>query len=567
MLKKITIKSRLIMTIGFLSLLLVSVGGIGLASLNTTNASLRTLYEDRVLPMGRLNLVVRYMDATRIAVAQSFDSSMSEAANEMIRIAKRIEEENAILAAYMDSNLSDEERGLANRFIEARKKYTDEGLKPTIAALRVLDTDTASDLMTGAMRENFTRVHGALDAIYAYQEQAAKAEFESGQRRYVLVRNASIFAMLAGIALASLMGLWLIRAITRPIKDAIEVAGRIAKGDLSQKIEVWTTDETGRLFQALKDMNEGLEKTIGQVRRSSDVMDVAAREIASGNANLSFRTESQAGSLEETASSVEQLTSNVKQNANNARQVDQLVASASDLATRGGDVVGQVVQTMGSIKESSRKIVDIIGVIDGIAFQTNILALNAAVEAARAGEQGRGFAVVAAEVRNLAQRSAGAAKEIKALIGDSVDKVDAGSKLVDQAGNTMQEIVTSVRHVADIMSEISAASQEQSAGIEEVNRAIMQMDEMTQQNAALVQQAATAAKSMLDHAGNLQQAVSVFHLSGVAASQSLTMPMPAPLPAAPARSVPDPLPETAVRHPARPKPVSPPQDDNDWEQF
>jgi len=229
---------------------------------------------------------------------------------------------------------------------------------------------------------------------------------------------------------------------------------------------------------------------------------------------LSSRTESQASSLEETASSMEELTDTVKQNAENARQANQLVVSASDFAAKGGKVVGQVVTTMGSIKDSSRKIVDIIGVIDGIAFQTNILALNAAVEAARAGEQGRGFAVVAAEVRNLAQRSAGAAKEIKALIGDSVEKVDVGSKLVDEAGRTMDEMVTSVKHVADIMSEITAASQEQSAGIGEVNVAITQMDEMTQQNAALVEQAAAAAESMQEQAALLAQAVSVFKLGG-----------------------------------------------------
>ncbi|HEY8606887.1 MAG TPA: methyl-accepting chemotaxis protein, partial [Noviherbaspirillum sp.] len=245
---------------------------------------------------------------------------------------------------------------------------------------------------------------------------------------------------------------------------------------------------------------------------------VASREIASGNADLSSRTESQASSLEETASSMEELTSTVKQNAENARQANQLVVSASDVALRGGEVVGQVVQTMASIKDSSRKIVDIIGVIDGIAFQTNILALNAAVEAARAGEQGRGFAVVAAEVRSLAQRSAGAAKEIKSLIGDSVEKVDAGSNLVDVAGKTMGEIVTSVKHVADIMNEISAASQEQSSGIEEVNRAIAQMDEMTQQNAALVEQAAAAADSMQTQAAALAQAVAVFRVDGAAAA-------------------------------------------------
>ena len=297
------------------------------------------------------------------------------------------------------------------------------------------------------------------------------------------------------------------------MREAIRVAKRVAAGDLTQRIEIDTYNEMGQLFDALKEMNDSLANTVGQVRIGSETITQASQEIAAGNADLSARTESQASSLEETASSMEELTSTVKQNADNARQANQLVVSASAYAIKGGEVVGQVVNTMGSIKDSSRKIVDIIGVIDSIAFQTNILALNAAVEAARAGEQGRGFAVVATEVRNLAQRSAGAAKEIKSLISDSVEKVDVGSKLVDQAGKTMDEIVSSVKHVADIMSEISAASQEQSAGIEEINRAITQMDELTQQNAALVEQAAAAAESMQEESRTLAQTVAVFRLN------------------------------------------------------
>jgi len=267
-------------------------------------------------------------------------------------------------------------------------------------------------------------------------------------------------------------------------------------------------------------MNESLARTVGHVRAGSETIDVASREIAMGNADLSARTETQASSLQETASSMEELTQTVKQNAENAKEANQLVVSASDFALKGGAVVSQVVDTMGSIKESSRKIVDIIGVIDGIAFQTNILALNAAVEAARAGEQGRGFAVVASEVRSLAQRSASAAKEIKTLINDSVEKVEAGGKLVDEAGATMGQVVTSVKQVADIMADITAASLEQSTGIEEINHAIAQMDEVTQQNAALVEQAAAAAQSMQDQANQLAQAVSVFNLGSTSGSTS-----------------------------------------------
>jgi aerotaxis receptor len=295
----------------------------------------------------------------------------------------------------------------------------------------------------------------------------------------------------------------------------------MSAGDLSAKIDANGDDELAQMIQSLRVLQTNVKLLVGQIKEATDVVNSGAAEIATGNADLSARTESQASSLEETASSMEELTSTVKQNADNAREANRLVASASETAIKGGQAVGQVVGTMGSIKESSRKIVDIIGVIDGIAFQTNILALNAAVEAARAGEQGRGFAVVAAEVRNLAQRSAGAAKEIKSLISDSVERVEAGSKLVDDAGKTMDEIVTQVKQVAGYMSDITLASQEQSEGIEQVNQAITQMDEVTQQNAALVEQAAAAAEEMQSQAGKLAQLVDSFKLvSGAQATRS-----------------------------------------------
>ena len=309
-----------------------------------------------------------------------------------------------------------------------------------------------------------------------------------------------------------MIGFWTIRAITRPLNEAVRIAECVAAGDLTQKITVHSNDETGKLMQAMKAMNSSLVNIVGQVRTGTETIAVASREIAEGNLDLSNRTESQASSLEETASSMEELTSTVKQNAENARQANQLVGSTADVAVKGGRVVSQVVDTMASIKDSSRKIADIIGVIDGIAFQTNILALNAAVEAARAGEQGRGFAVVAAEVRNLAQRSAGAAKEIKTLISDSVEQVEMGRKLVDEAGEAMDDIVTSVQLVADIISGTAVASKEQSAGIEQVNQAVGQMDEITQQNAALVEEAAAAAESLQDQAATLSDLMSYFTL-------------------------------------------------------
>ncbi|EJN08621.1 methyl-accepting chemotaxis protein [Herbaspirillum sp. YR522] len=412
-------------------------------------------------------------------------------------------------------------------------------------------------------------------------------------------------ALFAGVALAlSALVVVINRGIMRTIggdpQHAAAVANRIAQGDLTPSIDTRAGDSTSLLF-AVRSMRDSLLTTIAAIRSAADTISTASGEIASGNLDLSSRTEQQAGSLEETASAMEQLTSTVKQNADNARQANQMAESASEVAVQGGSVVGEVVQTMGSINESSRKIVDIISVIDSIAFQTNILALNAAVEAARAGEQGRGFAVVASEVRSLAQRSAGAAKEIKALIDDSVSKVDAGSKLVEQAGATMTEVVASVRRVTDIVGEISAASSEQSTGIEEVNRAITQMDETTQQNAALVEQAAAAAGSLQEQAAALAGMVSRFQLdngqqrrplaaaapvaAGTSAGQAVK-PAPKPLPkrATPPRPGTQPTQVSAAvptaakvavpaaaPAPARPASKSPSRlpaaDDGDWETF
>ncbi|MFZ2540335.1 MAG: methyl-accepting chemotaxis protein, partial [Gallionella sp.] len=322
----------------------------------------------------------------------------------------------------------------------------------------------------------------------------------------------NIVVVLVGTLLSVVLAFWIARSIVRPLYRAVEVASAVSKGDLTQIIEVKSRDETGQLLLALKNMNEKLVGIVSGVRSTTESITSAAQQVAAGNSDLSQRTEEQASSLEETASSMEELTSTVRQNAENAKQANQLATNASDIAVKGGKVVGEVVETMSSISTSSKKIVDIISVIEGIAFQTNILALNAAVEAARAGEQGRGFAVVATEVRNLAQRSAAAAKEIKTLIGDSVEKVGAGSKQVDQAGLTMNEVVQSVKRVSDIMSEIASSSSEQRAGIEQVNQAIIQMDEVTQQNAALVEEAAAAAESMQEQANGLYTAVSVFKL-------------------------------------------------------
>jgi methyl-accepting chemotaxis protein len=407
----------------------------------------------------------------------------------------------------------------------------------------------------------------ALEKLSGAQRKALDETATLISAQYTSARNLLMALCVAAILIGTAFAFAITRSITGPIKAAVRVAETVSAGDLTSNIVVDSTDETGKLMAALKAMNDSLVGIVGQVRSGTDTISTASSEIASGNMDLSSRTEEQASSLEETASSMEELTSTVKFNAENARQANQLAIAASQVATKGGTVVSEVVATMGSINDSSRKIVDIISVIDGIAFQTNILALNAAVEAARAGEQGRGFAVVASEVRNLAQRSAAAAKEIKTLIGDSVEKVDTGSRLVDQAGKTMAEVVASISRVTNIMNEITTASDEQRDGIEQVNQAITQMDTVTQQNAALVEQAAAAAASMQEQSARLSEVVGVFKLnqlsapvSRIAARQvAVAGPAPALRHVAPARI--QPLP--AVR-----KPVAATADARDeWEEF
>ncbi|HEY5801851.1 MAG TPA: methyl-accepting chemotaxis protein, partial [Burkholderiaceae bacterium] len=512
MLKNVLIKHRLIFVMSFLSLLLIGSGVTSLYSLGKTNASLQTVYADRLVATGQLDDVIRAISGNQIAIARAATGDPAQAAQLAEFVSKNMEHANKQWAAYMATKLTVEEEKIARSFADKRTKYVDSAIKPALTALRASDLPTVLSIFNGAMVETSAPMQTEMNALMRLQLAIAKTEYEQAQKDYVAFRNASIAAITFGVLLAAFMGYSLIRAISKPIEFAVSVARSIAAGDLTRNIRIESTNETGQLLLALREMGDSLTKIVGQVRTGTDTISTASGEIAAGNQDLSSRTEQQAGSLEETASSMEELTSTVKQNADNARQANQLAESASEVAVKGGAVVSQVVDTMESINESSRKIVDIISVIDGIAFQTNILALNAAVEAARAGEQGRGFAVVASEVRSLAQRSAAAAKEIKTLIGDSVDKVETGSKLVAEAGSTMDEVVASVRRVTDIMGEITSASIEQSAGIEEVNRAIAQMDETTQQNAALVEEASAAAEAMQDQAASLAKLVAVFQL-------------------------------------------------------
>ncbi|HYP71034.1 MAG TPA: methyl-accepting chemotaxis protein [Variovorax sp.] len=446
------------------------------------------------------------------AIAKSADPSLGPFfAEESANSTKAAQELQKQLEPLLTS---DEEKALWKEFQEVRAQY----LQSRDGVVKIKAEGTAQE--ANAALEKFLPISktylGKVQQLLEMQRRTIDGMVVQIGDSFNESRN--FLVILGGLALClgGVYAWWLAIGITRPLRQALVVAQTVASGDLTSNIRSNASDETGQLLQALQAMNGSLTAIVADVRAGTETIAAASGQIATGNQDLSSRTEQQASSLEQTAASMEQLTSTVKQNADNALQANQLAMSAAEVAVRGGEVVGQVVQTMGGIDASSRKIVDIIGVIDGIAFQTNILALNAAVEAARAGEQGRGFAVVASEVRNLAQRSASAAKEIKTLIGESVEKVQEGSCQVADAGRTMEQIVESVKRVTHIMSEITAASREQTSGIEQINQAITQMDQVTQQNAALVEEAAAAASSLQGQAGQLTDAVGIFKLQASA---------------------------------------------------
>ncbi|WP_426110332.1 methyl-accepting chemotaxis protein [Massilia sp. PWRC2] len=516
MLNHLTIKTRLIFAIGVLAAASVLVGGFGLYSLAVTNAALKTVYDDRLVAMAELGEVLTKIQENQSALAIAASGPAAGMPVAIEQVSKRIAEISALWDSYMATYLTEEEKVLAKRFADSRGRFVAEGLKPILAALRSGDQAAALAIVQGPLVNTFKPVRENMRALVKLQVDVAKLEYDAAVVRYQRARTLAIVLVALCVVFGITVGAWLIGGIGRSLSQALQVANSVAAGDLTTRIDIASHDEIGQLLIALQKMNGGLVDIVGQVRSGTELIATASGQIAAGNQDLSSRTEQQASSLEETAASMEELTSTVRQNADNARQANVLAVTAASVASKGGEVIGQVVQTMAEINTSSRKIVDIISVIDGIAFQTNILALNAAVEAARAGEQGRGFAVVASEVRNLAQRSAAAAKEIKSLIGDSVERADAGSMLVNEAGKTMHEIVNSVRHVTDIMAAITAASQEQTAGINQINQAITQMDQVTQQNAALVEQATAAAESMQDQAASLALVVSAFKLSSPA---------------------------------------------------
>jgi methyl-accepting chemotaxis protein len=479
------------------------------------------------------------------AIVKSSDSSLTAYFKEDAAATGKL---SADLVKKIEPLISgDEETALFKSVMEHRAAYSkarDGAIKAKADGNTELAEQILTQQFTPAAKAYEERVHDLVNLQQKHISDSAAMIAGTAARGKVVIGSLAAGALLLGGVFA-----WLLtRSITRPLRRAVQAAEQVAAGDLTVRIDSSASDETGALLRALGNMNDSLAKIVDEVRTGTQTISGASGEIAAGSFDLSSRTEQQAAALEETAASMEELTGTVRQNADNARQANQLAIAASSVATQAGASVDQVVATMGSINESSRKIVDIISVIDGIAFQTNILALNAAVEAARAGEQGRGFAVVASEVRTLAQRSAAAAKEIKGLIGDSVEKVDTGTKLVDQTGATMREVVDSIRRVTDIMGEISSASQEQITGIDQVNQAMGQMDNATQQNAALVEEATAATASLQDQAKRLAQVVDVFKLDAAHTTPVVvSAPVKRPPPARPALSKPVPR---AVAKPA-----------------
>ncbi|HWW04616.1 methyl-accepting chemotaxis protein [Collimonas sp.] len=505
------IATKLLLSFALILILTVALGVTAITQLGQVNATTVDI-NTNWMPTVRVLLTLK----NNLALLRNIEMQhvMSNDAADMDKSAQFIGDIRGDLQKNMSEYapmVTEQERALYDKLKDKVPAYVEMD-KKIVEISRAFRKDDAIKEIRGDSLAAIIELDKEVEQLVKINIDGSADAAKKGEAIYDKARTWMVGLMIVMLVLGFSLALWIARAVAQPLGFAVEVARRVAAGDLTADIVVKSRDETGQLMQALKDMNDSLQKIVGEVRSGTDTIATASNQIAAGNLNLSQRTEEQASSLEETAASMEQLTSTVKQNADNASQANQLAVSASEVAIHGGTVVTQVVSTMGAINTSSKKIVDIIGVIDGIAFQTNILALNAAVEAARAGEQGRGFAVVAAEVRNLAQRSAAAAKEIKSLIDDSVEKVGLGSRLVDQAGSTMEEIVASVRRVTDIMGEITAASQEQTSGIEQINQAISQMDQVTQQNAALVEEAAAAAASLQDQAGALEQVVGAFKL-------------------------------------------------------
>lgn len=511
-----SIATRVRVLIGLAALLLLVVGAVGVSGIGKTKNALQSVYEDRAVPLENLGLVIDMVNrvhAHAVIVSYSTDPQViKDAKSASVALDVDIEK---LLATYPTAHLATDEKALLEAFDTQWKTYQESR---NLSLQRALDgsVDGAWNNTFKDAAPKFAQTRETLFKLIQLQGQMAKQEFLASESRYTSVLWTVLATIGLGLVVVGWFGWTLVRGLVHSLAQAMNAAKSVSQGDLSHSFDVQGQDEVAQLLHALSDMQTSLVKVVSAVRHGAEGVDVASGEIAAGNRDLSARTEAQAGAIEETAASMEELSATVKQNADSANEASRLARTASTVAVKGGEVVSQVVETMKHINESSKRIVDIIGVIDSIAFQTNILALNAAVEAARAGDQGRGFAVVASEVRSLAGRSAEAAKEIKSLIGVSVDRVAQGTVLVDQAGLTMSEVVASIRRVTDLIGEISSASNEQSLGVSQVGDAVNHMDQATQQNAHLVEEMSNAAGAMAHMAHELVQAVSVFNLGAYA---------------------------------------------------
>ena len=580
----ITVKAKLFATLALAGVVMVAVGVLGLSGTKNSNGHLDALFSNRFEPTGWVGAIESHerevLEKAEDAVIRQDAGGVKVAVGMLADRTAKVQE---LLRKLEATELTDKERALVMEF-SGHGNDVISFLQEALLAAQAGTFDKAESALIERARPSYEKLNASGDALLEVQIKVGQQMRLDAEKAFK--RNSAIIvaAIAIGLGLAGLLSFLLLRSILGALSAAVSIANRIASGELGNDVRVAGRDELGSLLDSLRRMDSKLVEIVGEVRGSADAVGSAARQLSHGNDDLSQRTQEQAAALEETASSMEEMTATVKQNADNARQANQLAVGAREQAERGGAVVHRAISAMGEINTSSRKIADIISVIDEIAFQTNLLALNAAVEAARAGEQGRGFAVVATEVRNLAQRSASAAKEIKGLINDSVDKVKVGSELVDESGKTLSEIMESVKKVTDIVAEIAAASEEQSAGIEQVNNAITQMDNVTQQNAAVVEQASAASKAMEEQSSTLVAQIGYFKLGkgstaheirqgdtaalraqrpALANHHPLTRPRPAPAPRKPA-------PAPAVVPAAMPTAMKLPRasgDESSWDDF